>query len=629
MERAVVEYLANALWQAPLLVAAVAALLWALGADVRTRHRVWLAVLVVAMLLPVRGMDHGAAPRARIVTMSPAAAPAPSIGAPHGPRMATPADDVDFPVTRAEEPMHRHGIILSPAATRWIVRLYGALLAFFAWRVLRAWIAAQGLLRRSRSIDLAPRAMAIFAQAAESADVPLPRLRQSDETVSPVVIGAAKPVLLLPAGFDRLKDDEILAALSHEFAHLARRDYLVNLICQIGTLPLAWHPAILYVHKRIRDTREMLCDAAAAQEMASPVRYATCLVAFALRALDGHDAALATQGLSMFDNRILEERILQLTQAPETPEPSTRLARLAGASIGLLVAVAMALLLHITPTWADTPPSPVQLTPPIDLPVIPAAPDAPAAPAAPPAPAVPAAPSKPRHVVVQNDDDTKRAIAEEERERADRKREQAQLQRDEAQRQRDEAQRQREDGQRQREAARQDVERQREVAQQRREEAQRQREAAHEEAGRQRELAQQQREQQQEVAERRRELAQQVAEQQREQEREVAEQQRQSSREAIEEARRGAVDASRAYAAEIKRQVAEAMKAGQAVQDVDMEKIRQEIAQATASVHTPEFRQQMSDLQNHLQQLQDNMSQLRAQMKSLNHEVERSVNSPM
>jgi len=564
MDRAVVEYLANAFWQVPLLVAGVAALLWALGADVRTRHRAWLAVLAVAVLMPLRGMDH-----------SPSAAPGP-VFVP-----SVQAAPVEIPVAEAPPPVHRSKpmLVFGEVSGRWLVRFYLAVSVFFAWRIARSWFAAQRLLRLARSIDLAPRALAIFAQVADGQGVPLPRLRQSDETISPVVIGAVRPVLLLPAGFDRLKDDEVRAALSHEFAHLARRDYLVNLICQLFTLPLAWHPAIHYVHKRIRDTREMLCDAVAAEEMASPVRYATCLVAFALRALDGHDAALSTQGVSMFDNRILEERILQLTQAPEQPDRSTRLARLAGASAGLVLAVAMALLFHITPIWAETPVAaaaqpPVELTPPaVELPAIPVPPASPATPAQAAAPAV-----QQRHAHKQLDDDTRRAMAEEDRQRAERQRDVAQQQREEGMRQREEAQRQREEGQRQREEAQRQREREREVAEQQREAAQEQREAAHE---------------------------------------------------AMEEARREAIEASRNYAAEIRRQVSEAVKAGQSVHDVDMEKIKQEIAQASAAVHTPEFKAQMAELQAHMQELHDNMAQLREHMKALNHEVEKSYNSPM
>ena len=558
MDRAVVEYLANAFWQIPLLVAGVAGLLWALGADVRTRHRVWLAVLAIAVLLPLRGMEpkHQAQ-----------AAPAVIVS-----REVLPAETIAVPPLPAVE-RHKPMLVFGEVSGRWLVRFYLAALAFFAWRILRSWIAAQGLLRRSRSIDLAPRAMAIFAQVADGqgvpGGVPLPRLRQSDETISPVVIGAVRPVLPLPAGFDRLKDDEVRAALSHEFAHLARRDYLVNLISQIFSLPLAWHPAMHYVHKQIRDTREMLCDAVAAEEMASPVRYATCLVAFALRALDGHDAALATQGVSMFDNRVLEERILQLTQAPERPDPSTRLARLAGASAGLAMALTMALLIHITPTWAETPVAaaaepPVQLTPPVELPAIPVTPAAPAAPAAVATPpAAPAPPAQPRHVHQHLDADTRRALAEEDRQRA----------RDQAQRQRDEGQRQRD------------------LAQQQRDETQRQRE----EGQRQRELAQQQREQALEQAQAQRERALEQAQA----ERERAQERREAAREALQASR-------------------------EAMQDVDMNRVKQEIARATAAVQSPEFKAQMVDLQAHMQQLHDNMAELREHMKTLSREIEKS-----
>ena len=556
MDRAVVEYLANAFWQVPLLVAGVAGLLWALGADVRTRHRVWLAVLAIAVLLPLRGMEpkhHAQAAPAVIVSQE-----------------VLPAETIAVQPLPAVE-RHKPMLVFGEVSGRWLVRFYLVALAFFAWRIFRSWVAAQGLLRRSRSIDLAPRAMAIFAQVADGQGVPLPRLRQSDETISPVVIGAVRPVLLLPAGFDRLKDDEVRAALSHEFAHLGRRDYLINLLCQIFALPLAWHPAIHYVHKRIRDTREMLCDAVAAEEMASPVRYATCLVAFALRALDGHDAALATQGVSMFDNRILEERILQLTQAPEQPDPSTRLARLAGASAGLVMALSMALLIHITPTWAETPVAtaaelPVQLTPPVELPAIPVAPEAPAAaPAAPAAP--PAPPAQPHHVHQHLDADTRRAMVEEDRQRAH----------DEAQRQRDEGQRQRDLAQRQRD-----------------------------EAQRQRELAQQQREREQELAQQQRERALEQAQEQRERALEQAQAERERAQERREAARE-ALQASR-----------------EAMQDVDMNRVKQEIARATAASHSPEFKAQMADLQAHMQQLHDNMAELREHMKTLSREIEKS-----
>lgn len=664
MDRIVVEYLANAVWQIPLLVAGVGALLWALGSDVRTRHRVWLGVLAVAVLMPLRGMELG--PKIAVFAPTPheMSVHSTASGGAMPVSYSEAADDETVVMVDDEKPAPRSGLTIGPAATRWLVRLYIGALLFAGWRILRAWIAAQGLLRRSRSIHLAPRAMAIFAQAAERQQIRLPRLRQSDETVSPVVIGAWRPVLLLPAGFDHLKDDEILAALSHEFAHLARRDYLVNLICQIAALPISWHPATFVVQKRIRDTREMLCDAVAADEMASPVRYATCLVAFAFRALDNHQGALATQGMTMFDNGTLEERILQLTQEPERPEPRTRLARLAGASLGLALSVTLALMVHVTPTLADTTDpvetAPVQLAPPVELPATPA-PAAPETPAAPKAPTVTV-----HHHAKRGADEIQRGIAEEQRQEADKQRAEADQQRQQADLQRQQADQQRQQADQQREALaqqrdqlsrqrdqlsrqrdsldrqsptydqqREALDRQREGLDQQRQQLDRQREAAdrvREAADRQREEADHQRERtrehDREVAQAQREAEREAAQAQREAAREIAEAQREAAREAAQAAREAGEEARR-NADEIRRQVAEAIRANEAARNIDMEAIRKEVSEATANVNGPEFKAQMAELQTHLKELHEHMAELRDHMKEINHEMEKSLNSPM
>src|SRR5712672_80533 len=56
MERAMLEYLANALWQLPVLAAGAWALLWLMKPGPRTQYGVWLAVLGIAVLLPTWGI---------------------------------------------------------------------------------------------------------------------------------------------------------------------------------------------------------------------------------------------------------------------------------------------------------------------------------------------------------------------------------------------------------------------------------------------------------------------------------------------------------------------------------------------------------------------------------------------
>ena len=58
IEQALIEYMANALWQLPLLASGAWLLLRMVRPRPRMQHRVWLAVLGLAVLLPVHGMGR-------------------------------------------------------------------------------------------------------------------------------------------------------------------------------------------------------------------------------------------------------------------------------------------------------------------------------------------------------------------------------------------------------------------------------------------------------------------------------------------------------------------------------------------------------------------------------------------
>ena len=60
MEQALLEYVINALWQVPLLAGGAWLLLRMVRPSPLVQHHVWLAVLGLAVLLPMRGMGfHG------------------------------------------------------------------------------------------------------------------------------------------------------------------------------------------------------------------------------------------------------------------------------------------------------------------------------------------------------------------------------------------------------------------------------------------------------------------------------------------------------------------------------------------------------------------------------------------
>ena len=167
----------------------------------------------------------------------------------------------------------------------------------------------------------------MFEDAGHRLGARLPELRESGELQSPVIVGALRPVLLLPENFAHHTQDEAQAVFYHELAHVCRHDYLVNVICRLAALPVVWHPAIYGVQQRIRRTREMICDEIAAREMRSEIGYAKCLLAMAQRTLGQRDLADSAQAIGLFSDNILEERMMRLTESKSTMTLRVKLAR--------------------------------------------------------------------------------------------------------------------------------------------------------------------------------------------------------------------------------------------------------------------------------------------------------------
>jgi beta-lactamase regulating signal transducer with metallopeptidase domain len=250
---------------------------------------------------------------------------------------------------------------LGPVATHWLVGLYLAITAFMANRLLCSWRLALRIVARATPARLNDATSALLNQCCECLGVKRPRILVSSRTSSPLLVGVIQPSLLLPEDFAaRLdasagrSDRELEAIWLHELAHLRRRDFLANLVCRVAALPIAYHPATFVGQQRIRQTREMVCDAIAAAEMQSPLSYARCLVSLARDMQDGHGIAIQSAAVGMFDSTVLEERIMQLIQVKPATSVWTRTIRLAGALAMMLSIVAAPAIFHVTPMMAQT-----------------------------------------------------------------------------------------------------------------------------------------------------------------------------------------------------------------------------------------------------------------------------------
>jgi len=336
IEHFAVTWLVNALWIVPLLAVTTALCARFGGLGPRGRHAAWLAALALAVSLPSAPaalLPFHLAPAPRADARAP-----PVVGDGLAVMSAPPADPAP-------------PLAFDHLWTRAVLCLVGVVLAIALCRLLVAIWAGSGLVGAARPHDLDPALRRALGRVAPRDTRPLPPILESDAIASPVVVGVARPAILVPPGFADLCWDEQCAALLHEMAHVARRDYAWNLVCEAVSLPLAWHPAILPIKAGVRRSREAACDALAAEAMASRVTYAKCLVSIAARLGAAQPTSAVVVGL--IGKSDLEERLVILL----SPRPGrvSSVLRVAGAAAIAAAVLAPAVLLRVTPAFADEP----------------------------------------------------------------------------------------------------------------------------------------------------------------------------------------------------------------------------------------------------------------------------------
>ncbi len=133
---------------------------------------------------------------------------------------------------------------------------------------------------------------------------------------TPVAIGWLKPFVLLPIGLvNRLSVAEVEAVLAHELAHIARRDWVFNLIQAFIESLFYYHPAVWWMSGVVRRERENCCDDAALAATGNPLAFAKALVQVQELATPAPVLALALSGAKR--RRPLLERVRRILNQPQ------------------------------------------------------------------------------------------------------------------------------------------------------------------------------------------------------------------------------------------------------------------------------------------------------------------------
>ena len=220
----------------------------------------------------------------------------------------------------------------------WAMGIYGVGLVVMLLRLTVSWWWGVSLRSRSEECVNANWTKSLAKMSEQIGLKISPALRWSREVASPVVIGFAKPVILLPVSLmTHLSMNQVEAVLGHELAHLRRRDPWALMMQRVVETVLFFHPLIWWVSRQLDKSREEACDDLVLTAGCERADYAEALmVCSELRLREKslspeHTMELAAVGRG---KELLRQRVLRLLGNEQ--QASVRLGRM-GWLVGLLV----------------------------------------------------------------------------------------------------------------------------------------------------------------------------------------------------------------------------------------------------------------------------------------------------
>jgi beta-lactamase regulating signal transducer with metallopeptidase domain len=180
---------------------------------------------------------------------------------------------------------------------------------FFLLRFGGSMVSLAGIVRRADRASHPEWERTLF-ELADRMDLPnAPRLVESDEVTLPMTCGLLTPTIILPRTAAEWSSERLDAVLSHELAHIRRRDLVTHLLGHIGSAlywvnPLSWKAA-----RELRAESERACDDLVLSLGMRPSTYADHLLQIATVGLP---VAAPVAALPMARRGEFEERLLSI-----------------------------------------------------------------------------------------------------------------------------------------------------------------------------------------------------------------------------------------------------------------------------------------------------------------------------
>ncbi len=244
-------------WQTAILAAVVLVVTrLARKAPAAWRHALWMIVLLKLLVPPLAQIPaqwafwQSKTPPPSITAAEPLTTKSIAGNLPSNP---TPA------IKNAQAPVQSH----TETPFDWRIPLVAVWLAGVAVMSL---LLIYGYGQLNRLARCSHPASGIWADMLERAADPLgvgklPDIRFTDSVPTPVLVGFFRPVILIPSGIEQTcSDSDLFAILSHELAHMRRRDVAIAWLQQIIQTLFFFHPGVWLAGYEIRKEREFACD---------------------------------------------------------------------------------------------------------------------------------------------------------------------------------------------------------------------------------------------------------------------------------------------------------------------------------------------------------------------------------
>ncbi len=256
----------NGVLQGVILISLLWLVLRLVRLSAAARYAIWTVAAAVAAVLPAVNLTWS--PNSSRIAALPAPAGAPAIPA-----------------------------IALPAAGSWAVWILAVWMAVSSLLLARVAWSYWSMLRLKARSQPAPEAVSrrvrFLPGCGRHVEV------RCGEVAVPVAAGLWKSAVILPSGLaSRLSDPELDQVLLHELAHLRRFDDWTNLLQRVLEAALFFHPAVLWIGRRLAVDREIACDDSVVNRTGQPAPYAACLLKLATGAVAARRPQLAHAAIS-------------------------------------------------------------------------------------------------------------------------------------------------------------------------------------------------------------------------------------------------------------------------------------------------------------------------------------------